>query len=41
LVGNKRYVVSGHSISGNAFQIDLNRVQLAQLGAFKVVQLSR
>jgi hypothetical protein len=41
LVGNKRYVVSGHSISGDAFQIDLNRVQLAQIGAFKVVQLSR
>ena len=41
VVGDKRYVVSGHSIPGNAFQIDLNRVQLAQIGVFKLVQLSR
>ena len=41
VVGDKKYVVSGHVIPGNACQIDLNRGQLAQLGAFRVVQLSR
>ncbi len=41
LAGDKKYVVSGNSIPGNAFQIDLNRIQLAQLGAFRVVQMFR
>jgi hypothetical protein len=41
LANGKRYVVAGRIVPGNAYQIDLNRVQLAQLGAFQVVQLSR
>jgi hypothetical protein len=41
VVHSKKYVVSGHPVPGNAFQIDLNRAQLAQLGDFRVVQLSR
>ena len=41
LVNGKKYVISGHSVPGNAYQIDLNRKQLAELGSFQVVQLTR
>lgn len=41
LAQGKKYVVSGHLVPGNAYQIDLNRNQLAQLGAFQVLQLSK